>query len=232
MAQTHEGAAKVAAQRCGITLETYTANVAAGLKHCMKCREWKPRADFNRDTSRYDGLNASCQACTRVKVRVSTKGRPSVFKGRTHTPTARAAMSAARKGKPNPHRVGTKHTPETRKRMSEVTKARTPRGEAHYAFSHGEHQRDRDARRTTEYKAWRDAVYARDNYACQDCGDNKGGNLQAHHIQSFADHPDLRFVVSNGTTLCRDCHERLHLKPIPGFKCRRKKHPHPPTPDQ
>lgn len=225
MAQTSEGATKVAARRYGITLDAYTANVAAGLKHCMKCREWKSRADFNRDTSRHDGLNPSCQPCMRVKVRVTTKGRPSVFKGRTHTPESRAAMSAAARLHPSNHR-GKKHTPESRKKISEVTKARTARGAAHYAFTHGKHQRDKDARRTTEYKAWRDAVYARDGYTCQACGDSRGGNLQAHHVQSFADHPDLRYVVSNGTTLCRDCHEKLHLKPIPmpADLRRRKKH--------
>jgi hypothetical protein len=33
--------------------------------------------------------------------------------------------------------------------------------------------------------------------------------------------------VENGITLCQDCHEKVHLKPIP-IKCRRKKHPRPP----
>ena len=39
------------------------------------------------------------------------------------------------------------------------------------------------------------------------CGDNKGGKLNAHHIKSFADYPELRFEVSNGITYCEDCHK-------------------------
>ena len=152
-----------------------------------------------------------------------------VAKGTKMSEESRRKMSEAAKRRPS-NRLGKKHTPETRKKISQVTKERTARGESHYAYTHGKHQRDRCDRRTTEYKEWRDAVYERDKYTCQSCGDNRGGNLQAHHIKSFAGHPELRFVVSNGTTLCRECHERLHLKPIPAHKCRRKKHPLPAPP--
>ena len=39
----------------------------------------------------------------------------------------------------------------------------------------------------------------------------KGGDrrLNAHHIKLWASHPSLRFVVSNGITLCRTCHDRV-----------------------
>lgn len=67
-------------------------------------------------------------------------------------------------------------------------------------------------RHSTKYKDWRLAVYTKDGFACVGCGDNKGHNLQAHHIMSFADYPDLRFDVSNGVTLCKQCHAKLHPK--------------------
>lgn len=57
---------------------------------------------------------------------------------------------------------------------------------------------------TPEYKAWRNAVFRRDNYACIMCGLSR--NIQAHHIKRFADYPELRYVVSNGATICRDHH--------------------------
>lgn len=65
-------------------------------------------------------------------------------------------------------------------------------------------------RRCAEYKVWRKAVFERDNYTCQECGDRSGNGhsvtLNADHIKPFAHFPDLRFDVSNGRTLCESCH--------------------------
>lgn len=65
-------------------------------------------------------------------------------------------------------------------------------------------------RKTRKYAEWRRAVFARDNYTCQCCGSrSSSGNpvtLNAHHIRSFSNYPDLRFDVSNGITLCDKCH--------------------------
>jgi hypothetical protein len=60
-------------------------------------------------------------------------------------------------------------------------------------------------RRGTRYKAWRSAVFKRDDHTCQECG-VRGGTLNADHIKPFAVFPEGRFEVSNGRTLCRDCH--------------------------
>ena len=66
--------------------------------------------------------------------------------------------------------------------------------------------RERD-KYTYEVRRWREAVFKRDNYTCQCCGDNKGGNLQAHHIKNFLTHKHLRFDIDNGITLCQSCHD-------------------------
>lgn len=63
-----------------------------------------------------------------------------------------------------------------------------------------------------EYKKWRKTVFARDNYTCQICGDNQGGNLRAHHIKPYSEYPELRHDVDNGITLCENCHIKLHKK--------------------
>jgi len=75
------------------------------------------------------------------------------------------------------------------------------------------HQND-IARGKTEYKEWRKSVYERDNYSCQKCGARSGNGhaveLHPHHIKPFASYPDLRYEVSNGVTLCKDCHRKEH----------------------
>lgn len=53
---------------------------------------------------------------------------------------------------------------------------------------------------------WRKAIFERDDYTCKECG-IQGGYLEAHHIKSWARHPNLRFDMDNGVTLCKACHK-------------------------
>lgn len=62
------------------------------------------------------------------------------------------------------------------------------------------------ARKSSEYKSWRQSVFERDNYTCQNC-DKRGGLLNADHIKPFALFPELRTELSNGRTLCVECHK-------------------------
>lgn len=95
------------------------------------------------------------------------------------------------------------------------------------------------------YSKWIIEVFKKDNFTCQDCGDNRGGNLEAHHLKSFAQIMQefineysqfspiedietlLRLSLSyksfweinNGITLCKNCHK---LTPNYGKKGYRK----------
>ncbi len=69
----------------------------------------------------------------------------------------------------------------------------------------------KDRRLNSEYTVWRTHVFSRDNYTCQIC-DAYGGCLQADHIKSYADYPELRYEVSNGRTLCMACHYYVTFK--------------------
>ena len=62
------------------------------------------------------------------------------------------------------------------------------------------------ARTTKELAQWKIDVFTRDDYTCQHCK-VRGGKLNAHHIKRFRDFPDLRTELSNGITLCVDCHK-------------------------
>lgn len=70
-------------------------------------------------------------------------------------------------------------------------------------------------RHTKEYKLWRKAVIKRDKATCQRCLKSEGVILCAHHIKEFCRHPELRNEVSNGVTLCEDCHYDVHNKRRP-----------------
>lgn len=130
-------------------------------------------------------------------------------KGQKMSEESRRKMSEAAKRRGS-NRTGKRHTVEARIKISERTRERAWRGEQLPQYKDGKLAERRGARYSTEYKRWRFDVFARDHFTCQHCGDARGGNLVAHHIKPFADHPDLRFDVPNGITLCEVCHTALH----------------------
>ena len=85
------------------------------------------------------------------------------------------------------------------------------RGINHPNYNPNKTEQERLIRRSyTDYWDWRKAVYERDNYTCQCCGDNKGHNLVAHHCFNYAEYEDLRTDINNGITLCDNCHKEFH----------------------
>jgi len=54
---------------------------------------------------------------------------------------------------------------------------------------------------------WRKEVFQRDDYTCQYCK-NKGGKLEAHHIVPVSIDKNKSFELSNGLTLCKNCHKK------------------------
>ena len=80
-------------------------------------------------------------------------------------------------------------------------------GENHRCWNSEKSEEDRlDDRKYLEYTNWRNGIYKRDNYICQACGDNKGGNLNAHHKDGYTWCLERRLDLSNGVTLCDKCH--------------------------
>lgn len=93
-------------------------------------------------------------------------------------------------------------------------------------------------RNSNTYKEWRNKVFKRDSYTCQNCGDDTGGNLNAHHkiqfniiLQEFLKEYDqfspiedketlVRLAIKykpfwdidNGQTLCKKCHLNIPIE--------------------
>ena len=117
-------------------------------------------------------------------------------------------MSNEQKEKLRQANLGKKLSSETRQKMSETRRGRHPEGFRRYVEEKQRLFGDSRDSTTTRYRAWREAVYARDQNTCQRRGTPNltGNNRNAHHIISWESSVELRFETSNGQTLCRSCH--------------------------
>jgi hypothetical protein len=85
-------------------------------------------------------------------------------------------------------------------------------GEKSHFWRGGLTDKNRLMRTCAKTKDWRESVFKRDNWTCQVCGARNGNGrnvyLSAHHIKSWSKHPESRYDLNNGTTLCKDCHKK------------------------
>lgn len=61
------------------------------------------------------------------------------------------------------------------------------------------------------YADWRKKIFQRDK-KCKMPGCNSRKRLQAHHIRRWSDASSLRYDISNGITLCAECHKSIQNK--------------------
>ena len=140
-------------------------------------------------------------------------------KGRKMSDETKRKISEAKKKNPTKYWLGKKRDQDTLDKMSESTKGREAwnkgitseidnrilSGSDMPNWKGGISRGYKTGYYSSKYKQWRIAVFERDDYTCQGCGE-KGCYLTAHHIKSFAHYPELRFDIKNGKTLCEDCH--------------------------
>lgn len=67
-------------------------------------------------------------------------------------------------------------------------------------------------RDSAKHAKWRVEVYERDGFKCQRCWDDRGKNLNAHHIEAHCQNRPDRHNPDNGITLCVSCHREFHRR--------------------
>ena len=100
------------------------------------------------------------------------------------------------------HRKQAVRTPEWNRKIGD-----SQRGSKGSNWKGGVTPINRIIRHSSSFRLWREAVFKRDNWTCQECR-RRGGELHPHHIKPFAFFPELRFAINNGVTLCKECHKQ------------------------
>lgn len=89
-------------------------------------------------------------------------------------------------------------------------------GSEHPNYKPNKTQKERNdeemSRKTFAARMWSKKV--REVGECFICGSRN--NLIAHHLRSFAKHPELRYDECNGVCLCKGCHNEYHYKFLGG----------------
>lgn len=154
----------------------------------------------------------------RKKISEFAKKRGTAF---LHTPEKHAKLSKSISGSghwnwqgdlthPNCIDCGIKIT--FRKKRCKPCHGKSIRGKNAPNWKGGKTKENKLLRKRKETINWRKSVFERDNWTCRECGDRNGKGkkviLNAHHIQSWAKYPELRWYINNGLTLCLKCHKK------------------------
>jgi hypothetical protein len=140
--------------------------------------------------------------------------------GRKASEETKKRMSDVRKGK-MPKNISTisgwnkgiRHSNETKKKIS-LSRLGKCSGSDNNLWRGGRMQfypENEKIRKSSEIMLWKKACMERDNFTCQKTG-QRGGRLVVHHINNFADFPELRTSISNGVTLSVEAHREFHKK--------------------
>lgn len=197
---------------------------------CKECHEIKPIEEFGERKYGKDGVSTKCKQCTNKNSKRYTliceecgSSFSSASRKRKYCSTQCSNKAHDKKQyvscewcktifpikqcnlKKNEHHFCSKECHH--KWQSE----NTPKGENHPNWNPNLTEEERNnGRNTWENNEWKSRVFERDNYQCQCCGDDRGGNLEAHHKNCYSDFKDQRCEVDNGITLCKKCHAKFH----------------------
>ncbi len=102
------------------------------------------------------------------------------------------------------------HSIATRLKMSKTRKGRfTGESSPYWIKDRTQIKSNKDRHwGSSEYTTWRTSVFERDGFRCRIGNVECESFVQAHHILSWKEYPELRYQTNNGITLCLAHHPR------------------------
>lgn len=202
------------------------------MKKCIKCGNTKSINEFGKDKHARDGFKSTCKECMKVFLHVceecgkefKSAERIQKYCSRDCYYVVNRRLTAERRNRKTVkcHYCGEKVTRpvsqfEGKERIYCSVECKDKgwgkyyKGENSPRYNPELTDEERIANRKYQaYYEWRENVYKRDKYTCRKCLDNKGGNLNAHHIYNYSEHEDKRTKLTNALTLCNECHKQFH----------------------
>ena len=203
-------------------------------KICKGCNKELPLNSFNKNKKLKDGHEGKCKECRKESRKIHTiiccvcgkefKARSKkikccsqeckhIEKGRVHTEKKTDVLNCKMCGKEF-RRPQCRQNEGDNVFCSRECTDKYHTGENASNYNPNLTDEDRQGRRGMLYMAWINEVYKKDNYTCQYCGTKNGKgdkvNLNAHHKDGYHWCIERRIDISNGVTLCEDCHKLFH----------------------
>lgn len=183
-----------------------------GKKHTIKSKEKNRLAHLGKHYSPETEFKKGSKLSDKQRKKIGDglkklflNGRKNVYSfPKGHKINVGRKQSEEWKKKKGLSQLGSHRSEETRKKMSNSAK-----GEKCHFWKGGITPINTQIRISIEYRLWREAVFARDEWICQKTR-TKGLELEAHHIQNFSQFPKLRFAIDNGITLSKKSHKLFH----------------------
>lgn len=173
-------------------------------RNCLYCKKIFRPASSNVCQGKGLACSRSCnmnykwsQPEYRHQMSLRHVGRPSGKKGKSVAPEIREAISNSLKG----------HTP-----WNKGKKCPQFSGINNYRWiidrSKLSKGREIEYRNNPAHHNWSLNVKNRDGWKCQISNSDCSGRMEAHHILSWKNYPELRYQLNNGITLCHFHHPR------------------------
>lgn len=217
---------------------------ACSMKYSWKKGYLKPRKKgtkpWNKGKGKIRGITIICKTCKKdfvnkesyLKIYCNNKCRsldPDLnnqiakkLTGRKQTKELIEKRIAPLRGRPSKLR-GRSHSQKSKEKMRLIAK-KIHGGKNNNNWKGGITKLNEKIRKSYYYKEWRESVFKRDDWTCQECK-KKGVFINAHHKEEY------EFIIKknkittfkqaivcgelwnirNGITLCKECHKLKHL---------------------